>query len=247
MILTRRKRYQRNQNNYDFSVSDLMSGLIFIFIITIIMILIKLSEVKNIKQQVLTEYKQIERGREELLKRLKLSLEKDGVKVIVDPKNGSLRLPEDLLFKKNSAALTEKGREAILKMSDHLGRLLNCNDNIIENICEGNKLKVHTIFFEGHSDPRKLFGRTKKKFHTNLNLSVQRSMNAYQNMHQKIRDLKNKQGQHLFSVSGYGASRPLERPRDFILLNSDKQEDWYRQDRRLVLRFMMSVPKILAR
>ena len=81
----------------------------------------------------------------------------------------------------------------------------------------------------------------KKKFATNLNLSAQRAISTYKIMEKRVAKLKNRQGEHLFSISGYGAKRPVEsKPATYYSL-----ANWHRKNRRIDIRFIMSKPEIL--
>ena len=122
--------------------------------------------------------------------------------VTIDYTNGILRLPEDVLFKIGSARLMTKGVKAITILSKGLAVLLNCKITTIASLCKGDLPKIEAILVEGHSDEQALKGRVKKKFATNLNLSAQRAISAYKIMEKRVVKLKNRQGEHLFSISG---------------------------------------------
>lgn len=246
MIEIRKKNNNKSQDPYGLSISDLMSGLVFIFIITVIMFAVKLAAVTEKKSTALAEHQEINKARNKLLEDLQKSLQKQGVSVTIDYANGILRLPEDVLFTTGSASLRRKGKKAITILSQRLAILLNCETTTIATLCKGKLPKIEAIFVEGHSDEQALKGKIKKKFSTNLNLSAQRAINTYKIMEKRVAKLKNRQGKHLFSISGYGAKRPVvAKPRRFKKLSKRKKAAWYRKSRRIDMRFIMSKPEIL--
>lgn len=137
-----------NEENYLASVSDIMSGLIFIFIITLMVFSLQLKgsqedqerenqklrekiaeyEIlqKNLKAEVL-KYKEIleiltnARGlRVALLASIQKSLESKGFNVKIDSDHGVLSLPEQVLFPSGSNQLQKNGREMLTLLADVL-------------------------------------------------------------------------------------------------------------------------------
>ena len=246
MIEVRKNGNGKSQDPYGLAISDLMSGLVFIFIITVIMFAIKLSAVSEKKSTALVEHQEINAARNKLLEDLQQSLQEQGVSVTIDYTNGILRLPEDVLFMTGSARLMPKGKKAVTILSNRLAVLLNCQTTTIPTLCKGKRPKIEAIFVEGHSDEQALKGKIKKKFNTNLNLSAQRAINTYKIMEKSVAKLKNRQGKHLFSISGYGDKRPVDaKPRRFDELSHSRKFHWYRKNRRIDVRFIMSKPEIL--
>ena len=77
-------------------------------------------------------------------------------------------------------------------------------------------------------------------------MSAQRAINTYRLMEDSVGDLKNRYGKHLFSISGYGADRPVtKKPQHFYQLTKQEMERWYAKNRRIDIRFLMSKPQIL--
>lgn len=248
MITAHKNNNSKSQDPYGLAISDLMSGLVFIFIITVIMFAIKLAAVTEKKNTALAEHHQINAARDELLEDLHKSLKQQGVSLTIDHANGILRLPEDVLFQTGSARLMAKGRRAVTILSKRLALLLNCETTTIAAICKNNLPKIEAIFVEGHSDEQALKGKLKKKFSTNLNLSAQRAINTYEIMEEtEVVKLKNRQEKHLFSISGYGDKRPVDvKPINFRRLSYEEKSHWYRKNRRIDIRLIMSKPEILS-
>ena len=90
---------------YLVSVSDLMSGLLFVFIITLMVFVINFHEQKSQKERETKSLRSIQadltdakQARKELLEDLQKSLKQNGVKVRIDTEKGILHVPEDILF-----------------------------------------------------------------------------------------------------------------------------------------------------
>lgn len=244
MIIIKKRKTSSNNDNYQSSISDLMSGLVFIFIITIVMFVIQFSDVTDKKNKALSEYNEINQARNSLLSELEKSLKQIGVSVIVDYENGILRLPEDALFESGQWNLKKDGVFAVKGLSKNIKELLNCKTTKIKNLCDDGTPKIEAIFVEGHSDKVKLGSRLRKRIGSNLNLSAQRAINTYRLMEQDVKDLKNQQRKALFSVAGYGSRRPaMERP---LRLSKVERDHYNKMDRRIDLRFVMSIPKFLT-
>ena len=233
-----------SSENYQGSISDLMSALVFIFIITIVMFIIEFTDATEKKNKALEEYKDVTEARGQFLKELKKSLEQSGVNVTIDYENGILRLPESALFESGSWTLKKGGSRAVRGLGKNIKRLLNCKKTNIENLCDKNTLKVEAVFIEGHSDEVRLGPRLKKRVGDNLNLSVRRAVATYWLMKNDVDTLKNQNGKSLFSVAGYGSQRPLAKPQSFK--KRSVRLKYLKRNRRIDLRFIMSIPKFLT-
>lgn len=245
MKIIRRKREANKSDTYQGSISDLMSSLVFVFIVAIVMFVIKFSDVIEKKNKALTEYKENIEARNSLLKELEKSLKKIGVNVTIDYENGILRLPEEALFESGEWNFKNYGRAVVKKLSSNIKTLLNCKTTKIKELCdENNKLKIEAIFIEGHSDSIKLGPRLRREIESNLNLSAQRAINTYKLMEGDVGVLKNRENKYLFSVAGYGSRRPAgKKPNG--KLSRRKRNDYHKMNRRIDLRFLMSIPKFL--
>ena len=146
---------------YWISISDLMTGLLIIFILTLTYYMLTYSQ----KTARLTDN---DRVRAEILLTLERYLREKGIlDVQVDLTHGVLRLPEGVLFDSGEAKVKPDGQRVIQVLGpvlkDVLGR-------------ENYRGRVETIFVEGHTDSRPI--RT-KEFASNWELSTQRAINAW--------------------------------------------------------------------
>ncbi len=252
MLLKKKERTSYNNSHAQLSISDLMSGLVFIFIIIIVIFAIQLDQTNKQKIQALNEHKETSDALEDILKNIQKNFkEEENIQIEVDLENKILHLPTDVLFESGKYTLNEaKGIPIVERLGWLFKKYLDCSDqnqNKNQNkICDGDKLKLETIFIEGHSDDVPLGYKLKLIIGSNLNLSVQRAIHTNNEMKDHIQYLKNYQGDYLFSVVGYGEKRPLtKKPINFKNLPFKKQEEYHKKNRRIDLRFLVGIPKIL--
>ena len=124
------------QDSFTISISDLMSGLLAIFILVLSYFILNFS-------QVTAQLTQNDVTRAELLRFMQKELEREGIKVMVDEQHGILRISEGVLFDVGVADVKPQGQIVIRKLSSVLGTALES---------EQFKGRVETIFIEGHTD-----------------------------------------------------------------------------------------------
>jgi len=240
---------EESGQEYLVSVSDLMSGLLFLFIITLMVFVInfhiekqkKESEskvLKNIQQQ-LTDAKSV---RKQLLEDLKESLEKQGVIVKINTEKGLLHVQESILFESGKAEFHVGGEESLLILAKNLAERLPCYSG-----CRGDKRpltcseklfkpgRLEAVLVEGHTDNVPI-NTDKSKYKDNWELSAKRSIVTYQYILKvipEIGSLLNADGDTLFGVSGYAHTRPVVK-HDVIM---DEP-----LNRRIDLRFILAPP-----
>jgi len=228
---------------YLVSVSDIMAGLLFIFIITLVAFVIQFqyaSDAKEHQQKILEDkvddLTNARRLRKELLSHIQDELEDQGVKVQVDLEHGILRLTEETIrFRRGNSSLDEQPMRNIEIISRVLSDLLPCYTGTPPpdlHCSEEIKGKLEAVFIEGHTDNVPIKGSA----YTNWELSAQRAINTYKYMRQvqpELAVLKNSRGESLFSVAGYADSRP-QYPHDKTTDDS--------RNRRIDMRFIMTPP-----
>ena len=119
---------------YLVSVSDIMAGLLFVFIITLVAFVIQFqyaSDAKEQQQQILEEkvddLTNARKLRKALLTQIQDELDEQGVKVQVDLEQGILRLTEETIrFRTGDSSLDEQPRRNIEIISRVLAELLPC-------------------------------------------------------------------------------------------------------------------------
>jgi flagellar motor protein MotB len=135
------------EENYFISMTDMMVGVLFIFIIMLMSFALnfqkqadrqedkisvaeevgrKLEALEQRVSQRLSEIREAASARAQLLHDLRDALSREGLNVTVDEANGVLRLSEDaILFPVNGADLVGRARDNV----DKLARVLGCEPN----------------------------------------------------------------------------------------------------------------------
>ncbi|MGE3841399.1 MAG: flagellar motor protein MotB [Vicinamibacterales bacterium] len=231
------------EQDYLASVSDVMSGLLFVFIITVVVFALALVEQKEsygIKLDQLTGVREEQR---ELLVAIERLLRDRGVAVKVDAEQGVVRLGEELLFASGRADLDERGRRTVAQLSAVFLEILPCyTSSRNEKACgnRGSKGRLDALFIEGHTDDQPLRVPV-AGLGDNWDLSAARAKAIYRELvpdlqgpsPQNLDALKNSVGQPILGLSGYEARRPID--------TSDTVEGRAR-NRRIDLRFIMTQP-----
>ena len=247
--------------NYFISMTDMMVGVLFIFIIMLMVFALDFrsktdvqenavevarevaAKLADLRDQVHGEIASLDRAqdaRRQLLRDLQGQLRAEGLDVQVDEANGVLRLTENAVrFDASRSDLGEVARTNVGKIARVLDRVLPgysaCKLNDGVTACrEDLGSAIDTVFVEGHTDvtgPKDPVERDKR----NWQLSAERSVNTYRALlvdSPALHLLRNHRGQEIVSVSGYSSTRPID--------PGDGAEAWAR-NRRIDLRFVMEV------
>ncbi|ENZ1723797.1 chemotaxis protein MotB [Pseudomonas aeruginosa] len=224
------------ENPYWMSFSDIMSALLVIFILASVILILQLMEIqKKLKErevqfeQELVELKKAEQVRRTILDEAVEALRKRGIKVEVSENHTVLSIPNDLLGFDTGAYDIHAAYQA---RALEIGKVIN------EVISREDRVEfLDTIFIEGHTDNRPLQGFMGKG---NWGLSTFRAISLWQfwgsalSADEQLARLKNKDGKPLFSVSGYGETRPV--------LVDQQTEDDFKRNRRIDIRFTIRRP-----
>ncbi|EIU5250880.1 TPA: OmpA family protein [Pseudomonas aeruginosa] len=224
------------ENPYWMSFSDIMSALLVIFILASVILILQLMEIqKELKErqvqfeQELVELKKAEQVRRTILDEAVEALRERGIKVEVSENHTVLSIPNDLLGFDTGAYDIHAAYQA---RALEIGKVIN------EVISREDRVEfLDTIFIEGHTDNRPLQGFMGKG---NWGLSTFRAISLWQfwgsalSPEEQLARLKNKDGKPLFSVSGYGETRPV--------LVDQQTEDDFKRNRRIDIRFTIRRP-----
>lgn len=227
------------QQNYLESVSDLMAGLLFVFILIIVF---SIHSYNNLTEQLAGNDKALN----ELLHRIQKELKAKNINVIIYEDKGILRIPEQsLMFDTGKSDLNDQSRQVLRVLRQVMEKEIKCYTYDMKKYdCSRLNPYKHTldaIFIEGHTDNQPYGGDfTGEK---NRKLSTDRANSVYEALLLRqgiLRKYKNSNGELLFSLSGYGSTRPV--PGHF---HSAPTSDPY--NRRIELRFIMTSPKVKSR
>lgn len=229
------------ENPYWVSFSDLMSGLLIIFILAAVALIIELTQKSEKWDEVLAQVKAAEDARDGLIDDIVRELEEDGIRVIINGV-GVVTIPESSLkFRSGSANIPQD--PATKTVVNRIGEVLfvKLHDDPRADFLD-------TIFVEGHTDCTTYRGL---KFDDNWDLSTTRSNNIWRYWSTIVFDpepfsmaaLENKNGKPLFSVSGYGETRPLPNTRPDGICDG-RLKDLLAQNRRIDLRFTVIRPSL---
>lgn len=224
-------------SEYYISISDMMIGLLFLFIILLMYFAFQLRDTTD-------EIVSGDEARSELLQRLEERLIREGVSAEVDYERGVLRLPNEILFEAGSESPKPEGMEVLDALADALEDELPCHaarpGRDRPDTCRSRARPLDAIFVEGHTDSDPL--QSNPRIRDNWELSAVRASNTLKAMlaHQAglaefvSEDSGDERSLSLFSIAGYADGRPLR---------SGSGDEDKAANRRIDLRFVMAPPK----
>ena len=203
------------------SISDLMAGLLSIFILALTYFMLNLNQVTQ-------QYTGNTEKRNQILQNVQTKMNEQGVKVTIDVKQGVLRIPESILFAQGDADVKIEGDHGVSVFSLVLYEVLREDDDLNS---------VESIFIEGHTDNVPI---ENDRFQSNWELSTQRAINTWNLMRTdepNLNTLINPNGDPLFSCSGYADTRPITDD-----AYDESSEAGRQANRRIDIRFAMMPP-----
>lgn len=234
---------ETEETNFLGSVSDLMAGLLFVFIIMLMVFAINLrraeeslQEQEETKREEIKQLRGADAARAQLLEELQTRLKKEGLAVEIDIEHGVLRLPEEILFRSGFADFQPGGRERLALVAQNLHLLLPCFTVSSVGVCPERTFSANldAIMVEGHTDDVPL--RPGMRFKDNWELSAARAIKTYEVLMEHSPELAsfvNERSEPLFGVAGYADSRRV----DF-----ETTPEARARNRRIDLRLLMSPP-----
>ena len=239
------------------SVSDLMAGLIFIFLITLTVFSIQFKEEQNSFIKAKAELQAPAKTRNQILLDLKELLSKNGLEVETYPEEGILRLTDQTLSFPAAKALPKGENLGNLgKLAKALTLVLPCHSNYVEpkeeaedasespEWCQPLRLEsgyqcktkykgsIETVMIEGHTDATAV--KAGAGYRDNLALSAARATTVLRLLKlcdSRLGALYNQKDQPIIGASGYSDLRPVfkDQPRDH-------------RNRRIDVRLVMDLP-----
>jgi flagellar motor protein MotB len=218
------------------SAADLVIGLLFIFIILVVVLAIRdqgqrlqleeqgrrALEQLQLKQATITsQQRQIENQRQELTgagdplvfvtRQLGDGLKSLLPNIRLDPTTGVISLPEQVLFPRGSAELNPAGVNALARASEFLAIAMTCfvENQQADRDCSQNAkaYRIETIFIEGHTDNVPFAAGPIDNFV--LALARARAVERALVANTPLSTFRNRANQPLFSFSAYADMRPI--------------------------------------
>jgi flagellar motor protein MotB len=176
-----------------------------------------------------------------MLERVQEELRERTVEVAIEPENGVLRLPEQLLFESAAATLRPRGEQVLRELAGVLVSLLPCYSAAppaAEHECPSEaRPLLEAVLIEGHTDDRPI---DTAQIQDNWTLAALRGANTFKTLirfEPELDRLKNDRGQALIGVGSYEARRPVS------TLDTPEAR---RLNRRIDLRFIVAAPSATA-
>jgi flagellar motor protein MotB len=194
------------------SASDLMIGLLFVFIILVVVLALE----QRRQQHAIDVQRQGLVGAGDPLivvtGAVGAALAKVLPNVRVDPKTGVISLPEDVLFPRGSAQLSESGRRVLASAAEQLAIAMPCyvDNQRAGRDCSANPYghEIETLFIEGHTDSVPFAGGSNRD-NFDLALARARAVEQVMVLNTPLSGFRNKADQPIFSFSAYADTRPL--------------------------------------
>lgn len=257
------------EENYFVSMTDMMVGILFIFIIMLMVfalqfqeqtdtsetqieeVLKRVEEVANqlkvLRDEIDTELAsldQSQRERTELLNDLKDELKEVGLEVQIDPENGVLRLTDNAIrFDSDRSNLNAAAASNVAKLAQVLQRVLpryvSSCDELKAPECIGVSRSTSTIDTVFIEGHTDMTGTDER----NWALSTERAVSTYREIttvQPGLRHLKNRGEREILSVSGYSSTRPIPETAGEAETD-DMRSDRLAGNRRIDMRFVMEV------
>ena len=194
---------------------------------------------------------QADQTRAQILDEMQTRLAQLDVHVKVDPAAGTLMLPSTTLFASGQAEPTvPDGRDTIMRLGQVMSDVLPCySQTAVEKQrpagCpqEERFSSLSAVYVEGHTDVV-AYGSPNGRFRNNWDLSAGRAIEAFtliRDHYDRLRSLRNGDGEAVLGVSGYADTRPADR--DAGDRTSPEIAD---KDRRIEVRVIMTTNEELV-
>jgi len=256
------------EENYFVSMTDMMVGILFIFIIMLMVFALQfqqqtdnsegqleevLARVEEVAEQLrvlrnnieseLDELSQSQKERTALLTDLERELKAVGLEVQIDPENGVLRLTDNAIrFDSDRSELNAQASDNVQKLSSVMALVLPRYTTCLEDDGVTNCRELRA---GGAIDTVFIEGHTDQQGPDDRNweLSTQRAVSTYRLLtesQQGLRTLKNRAGKEILSVSGYSSTRPIPGTETGDVTSSEFS-GLLASNRRIDMRFVMEV------
>ncbi|MEQ3694660.1 MAG: OmpA family protein [Thalassolituus sp.] len=219
------------ENPYWMSFSDIMAGLLILFILACAVILLNLTQNQQNFDKKIDELRKADAVRRTILHEIQEKLEEKGISVIVNENDSLVSISSDILgFASGDYEVRRQYHQTALDIGQVLGDVIRKEERI---------KYLDTVFIEGHTDQLRADFYGGKG---NWGLSAYRAISLWQFWNdeleplQRLDILQNHAGNFLFSVSGYGKTRPVT--------SEQTTADQRQKNRRIDIRFTIRHPDL---
>jgi chemotaxis protein MotB len=234
----RTRREEGGQGDYFASMTDLMLGIIFIFIIMLMAFSLNLRDAERKMSDATREITEADLARREMLHDVAKILN-GALPITIDEADGTLQLGGDVLFPQGSADAYPEALPKLRMLAYALDRVLPCyavdGAQRRPDQCKGkHKGRLDAVYVEGHTDTAPVHT---SRFTSNWDLSAARASETFRKLvaaYPGLELLKNDNDERLIGISGYGEYRPID---------TTETASGMQRNRRIELRFIMVSPK----
>ncbi len=201
-VIAEQQKEEVEEAGYLASASDLMVGLLFVFIIMVVILSQRVEQAESGEKGDPLESAVITIG-----KKMKAA----GVPVVIDPASGVITLPADTLFPRGVADLNTSGIDVLTKAKIALNEILPCyiySERQRRYSCfNPDDVEIETIFIEGHTDSAPL----QRGIYTNWHLGLDRARAVYDVITVGgMQNFKNERNLDVVGISSYADKRPAK-------------------------------------
>ena len=220
---------------YFASMTDLMLGIVFVFIIMLMVFALDMRHAEHRMTDATSQLTEANLARRDLLRDVAKILG-GRLPVTIDEADGTLRLGGDILFPSGSADPYPDALSKLQLLGEALDRVLPCYAAAVVPVAActvHHPGRLDAVYIEGHTDTTPIHT---SRFHNNWDLSAARASATFSRMVEDfpaLGALKNDGGRALIGVSGYGEYRPID---------TSGTAAGMRRNRRIELRFIMATP-----
>lgn len=191
MMLLKKKRREEG-SGYWISFSDLMSGVLIVFILLFIYKILDYQNNIESKEKMIQD---LSSTRMQIISMLQEEFEKENIDIVIDPKTGAIRLSEAILFDYGENNLKDEGKVFLERFIPIYAKILFGSEEI--------KSQVSQIIIEGHTD-------TEGDYIFNLQLSQERALSVVEHLLRPEFNYENKHDlQYVLTANGRSFSETI--------------------------------------
>ncbi len=191
-MILKKKRSQEEEPGFWISFSDLMASILIIFILLFVYKLVEYQASLSEKEQQIQE---LTSTRVKIIEMLQEEFEKENIDINIDPKTGTIKLNESILFDTSKSELKKEGKEFAKKFIPIYVKILLGNEEV--------RSQLSQIIIEGHTDDV-------GSYMSNLKLSQDRTLSVAKFLLDDEFDYKYKKDlQEYITLNGRSYSDPI--------------------------------------